>query len=125
MIRPTLTADGTAVRLPIRDAITAPLLDDLAVAYTADPATVGALLTAHGAAVVRKDLADCDTDAAEYERAIRAAEADGTREALLDELPIEHQLDPQYPPDAAIALATRITRHAAHIRHQSTKEPRP
>ncbi|MGC0427647.1 hypothetical protein RKD32_004002 [Streptomyces sp. SAI-195] len=124
MIRPTLTADGTAVRLPIRDAITAPLLDALAVAYIDDADVIGQLLTAHGTAVIAKDMAEVITDTAEYERAIRAAEVDGTRDALLEELPIEHQLDPQYGPDAAIALATRLTQHAAHIRHQSTKEPR-
>ncbi|MFH8530498.1 hypothetical protein ACH4GE_19010 [Streptomyces tendae] len=124
MIRPTLTADGTAVRLPIRDVITAPLLDALAVAFIDDADVLGQLLTAHGSAVIAKDMAEVDSDSAEYERAIRAAEADGTRDALLEELPIEHQLDPQYGPDAAIALATRLTRHAAHIRHQSTKEPR-
>ncbi|MEU8805019.1 hypothetical protein [Streptomyces anthocyanicus] len=124
MIRPTLTADGTAVRLPIRDFITAPLLDALAVAYAEDPEQLGRLLTQHAARVIALDLAAVDTDAAEYERAIRAAEADGTRDALLEELPIEQQLDPQYGPDAAIALAARITQHAAHIRHMSTKEPR-
>ncbi|GHC44261.1 MULTISPECIES: hypothetical protein [Streptomyces rochei group] len=124
MIRPTLTADGQAVRLALRDHITAPLLDDLAVAYADDPQTVGRLLTAHAASVVALDVAQVDTYGSEYDRAIRAAEADGTREALFDGLPHEHQLDPQYPPDEAIALAARITRHAAHIRHQSTKEPR-
>nr|WP_202437986.1 hypothetical protein [Streptomyces sp. SID5910] len=111
--------------MPIRDAITAPLLDALAVAYIDDADVLGQLLTAHGTAVIAKDMTEVDDDAAEYDRAIRAAEADSTREALLDELPIEHQLDPQYGPDAAIALATRITQHAAHIRHLSTKEPRP
>lgn len=125
MIRPTLTADGTAVRLPIRDAITAPLLDALAVAYAEDPQQLGLLLVEHAARVIALDLAVVDDDAADYERSVRAAEADGTRDALLEELPIEQQLDPQYGPDAAIALATRITRHAAHIRHHSTKEPRP
>ncbi|MFK0069720.1 hypothetical protein [Streptomyces sp. NPDC091046] len=124
MIRPTLTADGTAVRLPIRDAITAPLLDALAVAYAEDPQQLGPLLIEHAARVIALDLAAVDDDAADYERAVRAAEADGTRDALLEELPIEQQLDPQYGPDAAIALATRITQHAAHIRHMSTKEPR-
>lgn len=125
MIRPTLTADGTAVRLALRDHLTAPLLDDLAVAYAADPGAFGRLLAAHAASVVALNVAQVDTYADEHDRAIRAAEADGTREALLDELPAEHQMDPQYPPDEAIALATRITKHAAHIRHMSTKEPRP
>ncbi|MCZ9350755.1 hypothetical protein NGM36_13255 [Streptomyces mutabilis] len=125
MIRPTLTADGTAVRLPIRDQISAPLLDALAVAYIDDADVIGQLLTAHGTAVIALDLAEVDSYADEHERAIRAAEADDTRDALCEELPVEVQLDPQYPPDEAIALATRITRHAAHIRHQSTKEPRP
>lgn len=122
MIRPTLTADGTAVRLPIRDHITAPLLDDLAVAYAEDPATVGTLLLAHAAAVICLDHAVCDADASDVDRAVRAAEADGTREALLDELPTEHQTDPQYGPGDSITLATRITKLAAHIRMRSTRK---
>ncbi|WP_053913684.1 hypothetical protein [Streptomyces sp. TP-A0875] len=122
MIRPTLTADGTAVRLPIRDHITAPLLDSLAVAYAEDPEQVGMLLIAHAAAVLCLDHAQVSEDGTDYERAVRAAEADGTREALLDEIPHEHQLDPQFPPDEAIALATRITQHAAHIRMRSTRK---
>lgn len=121
MIRPTLTADGTAVRLPIRDQITAPLLDDLATAYAADPDTVGRLLAEHAAAVAALDHAAHAPDAPDHVRATRAAEADGTRDALLAELPDAHH-DPQYGPHAAISLATRITRLAAHIRMRSTRK---
>lgn len=124
MIRPTLTADGHAVRLPIRDQITAPLLDDLAVAYVDDPATLAALLRAHAAMVLRLDHAVCSDDTPDHVRQMRAAEADGTREALLDALPADHQMDPLLLPDEAVSLATRMTRLAAHIR-TTAKEPRP
>lgn len=122
MIRPTLTADGTAVRLPIADAITAPLLDALAVAYAEDPAAFGRLLDLHAAQVLAHDHAVVSDDATDYQRARTAAEADSTRQALYDELPAEHQADPQYGPDWAISLATRITRLAAHIRMRSTRK---
>lgn len=117
MIQPQLTTDGTAVRIPIAHHAES-LLDDLAIAYADDPDTVGRLLTAHAARVAAQDFAQCSETATDYGRAMRAAEADGTREALLGELP-EHP-DPQYTPDEAIALAGRITRVAAHIRHRRT-----
>ncbi|MGW3511210.1 hypothetical protein [Streptomyces sp. NPDC000994] len=123
MIRPTLTADGTAVRLPIADAITAPLLDALAVAYIDDADVIGQLLTAHGVAVIAPDHAQCSYDATDYGLAMAAAEADGTRAALLDELPAEHQADQRMSPDDAVTLATRLTKHAAHIRNtRSTRK---
>ncbi|NEC25168.1 hypothetical protein G3I20_00920 [Streptomyces sp. SID8111] len=124
MITPQLTADGRAVRLPIRDHITAPLLDDLATAYAEDPEQISLLLIAHAAAVTCHDYAVCSDDAPEYERAMRAAEADGTRGALLDALPDAHQQDPELGPDDAITTATRLTRLAARIRHTRSKEPR-
>ncbi|MFF7146073.1 hypothetical protein ACFZB5_33570 [Streptomyces nodosus] len=124
MIRPTLTADGTAVRLPIADQITAPLLDALAVAYIDDPDVVGQLLTAHGVAVIAHDHAECVDDTPDHVRAMRAAEADGTRAALLDELPVEHQADPQISPDEAVTLAARLTKHAAHIRNTQNRSTR-
>ncbi|MFM9613884.1 hypothetical protein [Streptomyces niveiscabiei] len=117
MIRPTLTADGAAVRLPIRDHLTAPLLDDLAIAYAEDPEQVGLLLLAHAAASVCLDFAVCNEDVGEVERAMRAAEADGTREALLGEVPEDHQRDPELSPDDAVTLASRLTKYAAHIRN--------
>lgn len=123
MIRPQLTADGTAVRLPLAERV-ASLLDDLAIAYTEEPERLGRLLTDHATRVLAADFAECSDDATDYGRAVRHAEADGTREALLDELPAENRFDPQYDPDAAISLAGRITRCAAHIRHTTAKEPR-
>ncbi|MEU9306924.1 hypothetical protein [Streptomyces sp. NPDC048256] len=117
MIRPQLTTDGTAVRLPLAEHVD-PLLDDLALAYAEDPDTLGRLLAAHAARVLALDFAMCSEDATDYGRAMRAAETDGTREALLDELP--PQVDPTYAPDDAITLAGRITRCAAHIRHRAT-----
>ncbi|GAA5056312.1 hypothetical protein [Streptomyces similanensis] len=122
MIRPTLTADGTAVRLPVRDQITAPLLDALAVAYAEDPDGTGLRLIAHASAVRCHDHAEVSDDATEYERAMRAAEADGTRDALLGELPAEPQLDPLLTPDEAVTVATRLTKFAAHIRMRSTRK---
>ncbi|MGW5673966.1 hypothetical protein ACWEV4_02545 [Streptomyces sp. NPDC003860] len=119
MIRPQLTTDGTAVRLPLAEHVDS-LLDDLALAYGQDPDTVGRLLAAHAAAVVAFDFAACSEDVTDYGRAMRAASADGTREALLDTLP--PRADPTYAPDDAIALAGRITRHAAHIRHHTAQE---
>ncbi|WP_446049155.1 hypothetical protein [Streptomyces albidoflavus] len=124
MIAPQVTANARAVRLPIRDTITAPLLDDLALAYAEDPEQVGLALIAHAAAVLCLDVATVSDDGLGLDRAVRAAEADRTREALLDELPVEHQLDPQYPPDTAIALAARLTQCAAHIRHRTTGSTR-
>ncbi|MGW8876356.1 hypothetical protein [Streptomyces mirabilis] len=114
MIRPTLTADGLAIRLPIADRAEQ-LLDALAVAYTADPDTVGHLLTHHGANVVRLDHAVVSEDMPEHERAIRAAEADGSREALVAEAPPADNLDDLLGPDDALTLARRITRLAVYV----------
>ncbi|MCG7524908.1 hypothetical protein MHW47_10730 [Streptomyces sp. OfavH-34-F] len=119
MIRPQLTVDGKAVRLPVAG-ISDVLLDDLAVAYAEDPAEVGLLLIAHAAAVLCLDHAEVSEDASDLDRAMRAAEADGTREAVLNELP--PQPDPEYQPDEAITLAGQITRCAAHIRHRASTE---
>ncbi|MET7760425.1 hypothetical protein ABZT27_37960 [Streptomyces sp. NPDC005389] len=116
MIRPQLSVDGSAVRLPLADR-TASLLDDLAVAYAEDPAGVGLLLTGHAAAVLCLDFAVVSDSAHDVDRAMRAAEADGTRGALLGELPIDHQFDPLLDPDSAITLAGRLTRLAGRIRH--------
>lgn len=116
MIRPQLTADGRAVRLALADRV-APLLDELALAYADRPAELGALLDRHAAAVLALDYAVCSEDSTDYGRAMRAAEADGTRDALLDECPAVVTLDDLLTPDDAISLATRITKHAAHIRH--------
>ncbi|MGA5084060.1 hypothetical protein [Streptomyces pseudogriseolus] len=123
MITPQLTNDGRMVRLPLTDHA-APLLDELALAYAQDPDAVGRLLTAHAASVAALDYIACSEDAAEYERAVRAAAADGTREALLDECPSAPTLDPLLGPDDAVTLGTRLTRQAARIRNTSTKEPR-
>ncbi|EFL21868.1 hypothetical protein SSOG_01580 [Streptomyces himastatinicus ATCC 53653] len=125
MIRPTLTADGLAVRLPIAERAEQ-LLDGLALAFAADADAVGRLLTAHAANVVRLDHAVVSEDMPEYERAMRAASADGSREALLAEAPPADNLDDLLDPDTAITLAGRITRLAAHIRHhRKNRSPRP
>ena len=123
MIKPQITPDGRMVRLPLA-ARTAPLLDELALAYAQDPGAVGRTLLAHAAAVVCLDHAAVSEDAAEYGRAVAAAEADGTREALLGECPSAATLDPLLTPDEAVTLATRLTPRAAHIRHTSTKDTR-
>ncbi|GGW68219.1 hypothetical protein [Streptomyces griseoloalbus] len=123
MISPQLTNDGRMVRLPLTDHA-APLLDELALAYAQDPGAVGMLLLAHAAAVVCRDRAAVSEDATDYGRAMTAAEADGTREALLDECPAAATLDPLLSPDEAVTLGTRLTRQAAHIRNNRSKEPR-
>ncbi|WP_225320904.1 hypothetical protein [Streptomyces luteolifulvus] len=114
MIRPTLTADGLAVRLPIADRAEQ-LLDSLALAYAEHPDDVGALLATHAANVVRLDHAVVSEDMPEYERSMRAAAADGTREALLAEAPPADSLDDLLDPDDALTLAQRIAGLAAHI----------
>ncbi|MFJ7337847.1 hypothetical protein ACIQUU_31940 [Streptomyces sp. NPDC101116] len=124
MIAPQLTADGRMVRLPLTERV-APVLDELALAYAQDPAAVGTLLLAHAAAVVCHDHAVVSDDATDYARAVTAAEADGTREALLDECPAEATLDPLLGPDEAVTLATRLTKHAAHIRHRTNRSAHP
>lgn len=124
MIRPQLSADGLAVRLPIA-ARAEQLLDDLALAYVEDPATLGALLAHHGDNVAALDRAIYGHDVPEYETAMRAAAADGSREALAAEAPIAADLDDLLDPDSAITLAGRITRLAGHIRHSKNRSPRP
>ncbi|WP_371796013.1 hypothetical protein [Streptomyces sp. NBC_01718] len=124
MMRPGLTADGRHVRIPIRDQVLAPVLDDLALAYAEDPVTVGHLLARHAGSVLRLDHAEVSEDMPDHERHMRATEADGTREALLADLPDEHQADPLLGPDDAITLGTRLTRLAAHIRHTSNRTSR-
>ncbi|WP_329148761.1 hypothetical protein OIU91_21195 [Streptomyces sp. NBC_01456] len=124
MIRPQLSADGLAVRLPIAARVEQ-LLDGLALAYAEDADAVGRLLTTHGANVVRLDHAVVCEDMPEYERAMRAAAADGSREALLAEAPVADDLDDRLDPDTAITLAGRLTRLAAHIRHRTNRSPRP
>jgi hypothetical protein len=124
MMRPGLTADGRHVRIPVRDQLLAPLLDDVAIAYAEDPVTFGHLLARHAASVLRLDHAEVSDDMPDHERHMRAAEADGTREALLADLPDEHQADPLLGPDDAITLATRITKLAAHIRNTANRTSR-
>jgi hypothetical protein len=124
MIRPQLTADGTAVRLPIADRA-AHVLDELALAYADRPEELGALLDRHAATVLALDYAVCSEDSTDYGRAICAAEADGTREALLEECPAAVTLDDLLTPDEAVTLAARITKHAAHIRNTANRSTRP
>ncbi|KUF19567.1 hypothetical protein [Streptomyces silvensis] len=120
MIRPQLSADGRTVRLPLAEHVD-PLLDELALAYAQAPEDIGRLLAAHAASVVALDFAMCSDDATDYGRAVRATEADATREALLDDCPAAVTVDPLLAPDDAISLAGRITRVAAHIRHRTAQ----
>ncbi|MFD8216182.1 hypothetical protein ACFV2U_21150 [Streptomyces sp. NPDC059697] len=85
---------------------------------------MGALLAAHAAHVLRLDFAECSDTVPDYVRAMRAAEADGTREALLAECPNADRLDDVLTPDESITLGTRLTKYAAHIRHAQTRSPR-
>jgi hypothetical protein len=123
VISPQVTVDGQAVRLPLGSRVAA-LLDDLALSYTADPDTVGRLLNAHAARVLRHDFAQVSEDVPDHVRAMRAAEADGTREALLDECPSADRLDDVLTPDESITLAGRLTRLAATIRNATTRSAR-
>ncbi|MFI5993134.1 hypothetical protein ACIBAC_15030 [Streptomyces sp. NPDC051362] len=117
MITPQLTVDGTAVQVPIRGRAVA-LVDELALAYAENPDDFGRLLAAHAASVLRLDFAECSETAPEHVIAMRAAEADGTREALLDELPSAERLDEVLDPESAISLATRLTKLAAAVRRR-------
>ncbi|MER7726427.1 hypothetical protein [Streptomyces sp. NPDC096323] len=125
MMRPGLNAAGDRVRLPVGDDLLAPLLDALAVAYAENPVEVGHLLGGHAARVLRLDYAQAADDMPEYERSIRAAEACGSREALLAELPEDVSADPLLTADAAITASTRLLKLAAHIRHTPDRSPRP
>ncbi|WP_326678543.1 hypothetical protein [Streptomyces sp. NBC_01237] len=124
MIRPGLTAAGDRVRLPVGEQLLAPLIDALAITYTEDPDAVGRLLAGHAVRVLALDFAECSLDMPEYERSMRAAEADGTREALFAELPDEVQKDPLLTPGDAVAFATRLNRLAARIRRTATPRAR-
>ncbi|MFF4751794.1 hypothetical protein [Streptomyces sp. NPDC001270] len=123
MIRPQVTADGRAVRIPLADRI-APVLDELAIAYANQPDVIGALLDRHAATVLALDHAVCSEDSTDYGRAMAAAEADGTREALLDECPAAAHPDDLLSPDEAVTLATRLTKRAAHIRNTQNRSTR-
>ncbi|WP_326698011.1 hypothetical protein OG909_12075 [Streptomyces sp. NBC_01754] len=125
MMRPQLNAPGDRVRLPAYEAHMVPLLDALAVAYYEDPETVGPLLKRHAANALRHDFAEFSATVPERERQVRAAEADGSRDALCAELDADVSADPQMTADDAITLATRLTRLAARIRHTSTKRTTP
>ncbi|MFH9295652.1 hypothetical protein [Streptomyces sp. NPDC017520] len=121
MIRPGITAAGDRVRLPVRDDLLAPLVDALAIAYAEDPYMTGRLLTGHAARVLALDYAECSEDTPEFERSIRAAEADGSREALLAGLPDNVQRDTVLTPDDAITLAGRLTKAAGFIRRTTNR----
>jgi hypothetical protein len=121
VIVPQITPDGRMVRLPLTDHA-APLLDELALAYADNPDAVGRLLNAHAAAVVALDRITVTDDASEARRAIGAAQADSFREELLGVCPSAAALDPLLDPDEAITLGTRLTRRAAHIRNNRTKD---
>ncbi|MFI8200067.1 hypothetical protein ACIF6K_26685 [Streptomyces sp. NPDC085942] len=124
MIRPSITAAGDRVRLPVGEQLLAPLVDALAIAYAEDPEGVGRLLAGHAVRVLALDYAVCSEDMPEHERSMRAAEADGTREALLNEIPEEVQRDPLLTPDDAITFATRVTKIAGFIRLHPRKARR-
>ncbi|MEV6536946.1 hypothetical protein AB0M86_46625 [Streptomyces sp. NPDC051639] len=122
MITPQLTVDGTAVQLPIRGRAVA-LVDELALAYTENPEDIGRLLAVHAAYVLRLDFAECSETAPDHVIAMRAAEADGSREALLDELPSAERLDEVLDPDSAITLAARLTKLAGAVRRRYPAAP--
>ncbi|WP_405204386.1 hypothetical protein OG795_15265 [[Kitasatospora] papulosa] len=61
-------------------------LDELALAFAQSPRNVARLLTLHALNVLALDLAAVDDTAPHHECAMRAATADGSRDALLAEL---------------------------------------
>ncbi|MFK0233756.1 hypothetical protein [Streptomyces vinaceus] len=112
--------NGDEIRIAVAERFT-PLLDDLAAAYAEDPDAVGRLLADHAANVERLDFAQCSPDMPEYERCMRAAQADATREALLDELPTVKSADVLCSPEQAVTYATRLTKLAALTRHAQNR----
>lgn len=124
MMRPQLTPDGMRVRLPVADR-TVPLVDELALAYAENPQDVGRLLAAHAASVLAADFAECSEDTPEWQRAIRAAQANGTRDALTESLPSALRLDEELTPHDAITLAARLTRTAATARMTQNRKTAP
>lgn len=121
-LSPQLTVDGTAVHLPVSNRV-APLLDELAILYADRPGDIGALLNRHASTVLALDHAVVSEDSTDYGRAMCAAEADATRDALLDEIDAAAHVDAVLSPDDAISLGTRLTRLAAHIRHRTNRTP--
>lgn len=76
---------GSHVRLITAHAITTlhAVVDDLAEAFAANPVQMTLLLSGHADATFALDAAVIDDHSAQHEIAVCAAEADGTRRALL------------------------------------------
>lgn len=76
---------GSHVRLITAHAITTlhAVVDDLAEAFAADPVRMTLLLHGHAAATFALDAVVIDPESADHECAMAAAEATGTRAALL------------------------------------------
>jgi hypothetical protein len=108
---PRLAVDAAAVTQLIAD-VAGPLLDELATAYANDPAAVGRLLALHARHVTALDVAVVDDDASDADRAIRAAEADGSRWAVCDLLPPAGLLDVDLSALALDTLANLRTKDA-------------
>jgi hypothetical protein len=120
-VKPQLTVSGEAVRLPLSDYV-APLLDSLAVAYADDPNTIGRLLNLHAASVLAVDHAAVSDDATDWERAMRAAQADASLEELLGTVNAADDLDQTITADEAVTLSTRLMRLVACIRRTTPKK---
>lgn len=80
-----LPEQQATVRLMAAHAITTmhAVVDDLAEAFAADPVRMTLLLHGHAAATFALDAVVIDPESADHECAMAAAEADGTRAALL------------------------------------------
>jgi pyrimidine deaminase RibD-like protein len=106
---------GGIVRLDLA-ILLAPVMDELALAYAADPEGVGRLLAAHAGHVVSADVAAV-TGAPHWEVATVAAAANGTRGALLGQsMTACRGFGWDLTPDAADALARRLHYVAAEVR---------
>ncbi|MFD9853420.1 hypothetical protein ACFWXZ_14325 [[Kitasatospora] papulosa] len=124
MMRAQLTTAGDRIRIPAYEAHIVPTVDALAVAYAEHPDAIGRLLMSHAVRVLALDMAQVSDDMPEYLRCMRAADADGTRDGLLAEVPEDVHADLLLTPDEALTAAARLTRLAARIRRTADRRAR-
>lgn len=112
------------VRLALAEYL-APVIEELAVSFAADPVAVGRLLRALSDAVLTLDAAVIDRYAADWQRAMAAEVVDAHRRALLGEsITAEGSLNLPLTPDQAERLAADLTRMAAEVRQHSKETDR-
>lgn len=84
MIRPFRRRPAAPAEVPD---VLAAVVDEIAQAYVAHPGQVAVLLLGHAFAALAVEAAVIDPHTEEWQLAVLAAEADGTRRALLDLAP--------------------------------------